>query len=243
VTVRQVLQHRSGLVDHTVFPEFDVVATEGWTPMRQLAIAVSKPALFAPGTAWSYSDSGYVLLGQMIEHLTGQSLSEAVRARAGVDALTMPSLHWEIAEASPAGFPRAHQWFEGSDTFDWNPSFDLFGGGGLVSTLADLTRWWANWFTGVHGSIATHVADPVPTLGPAGTPFPGGDLMGLGLFSRGVADVRIWAHGGFWGLETGYVPDLGVAFALSLTHRAGGLPGPSTLGDAVIGSLLEGRGP
>jgi hypothetical protein len=58
-----------------------------------------------------------------------------------------------------------------------------------VSTLADLTSWWANWFTGVHGSIATHVADPAPTFGPAGTPFPGGDLVGLGLFSRGVADA------------------------------------------------------
>jgi D-alanyl-D-alanine carboxypeptidase len=241
VTVRQVMQHRSGLVDHTMFPEFDVMAAGGWTPVQQLAIAVSKPALFAPGTACSYSDSGYVLLGQMIEHLTAQSLPEAVRARAGVDAVTMPSLHWEIAEAAPAGFPRAHQWFEGSDTFAWNPSFDLFGGGGLVSTLADLTRWWADWFTGVHGSIATHVADPAPTLGPDGVPFPGGDLVGLGLFSRRVGDVRVWAHGGFWGLETGYVPDLGVAFALSLTHRAPGLPGLRALGDAVIGSLLDGR--
>ncbi len=56
-----------------------------------------------------------------------------------------------------------------------------------------------------------------------------------------VGGVRVWAHGGFWGLETGYVPDLGVAFALSLTHRAPGLPGLRALGDAVIGSLLDGR--
>ena len=241
VTVRQVLQHRSGLVDHSMFPEFDVSATSEWTPIQQLAIAVSKPALFAPGTACSYSDSGYVLLGQMIEHLTGQSLPTAVRARAGVDAVTMPSLHWEVAEAAPDGFPRAHQWFEGNDTYAWNPSFDLFGGGGLVSTLVDLAQWWADWFAGAHGSIATHLADPAPTLGPDGTAFPGGESVGLGLFSRHVGDVRIWAHGGFWGLETGFVPDLGVAFALSLTHRGPGLPGPLALAAATVGALLECR--
>ena len=65
--------------------------------------------------------------------------------------------------------------------------------------------------------------------------------MGLGLYSRRVADVQVWSHGGFWGLETGYVPDLGVAYALSLTHRAPVLPGPRVLADAVVGQLAAGR--
>ncbi len=240
VTVRNVLQHRSGLVDHTMFPEFNVSVTRQWTPAEQLAIAVGKPALFAPGAACSYSDSGYVLLGQMIEHLTGLPLAAAVRARAGLDAGSMPSLHWEVAEPAPTGWPRAHQWYEGEDTFDWNPSFDLFGGGGLVATLADLCRWWSNWFTGVHGRIATHLADPAPTFGPDGVQFPGGDRMGLGLYARSVGDVEVWSHGGFWGLETGYVADLGVAYALSLTHRAPGVPSPRLLGDAVVAALADG---
>jgi D-alanyl-D-alanine carboxypeptidase len=241
VTVRQVVQHRSGLVDHSTFPEFDASVTAEWTPLQQLAIAVGKPALFAPGTAMSYSDSGYVLLGQMVEHLTDQSLAAAVRARVALDATTMPSLHWEIFEATPPGSPRAHQWFEGDDSFDWNPSFDLFGGGGLVSTLADLTCWWSNWFTGVHGDIAAHLADPAPTLGPDGTQFPGGDRMGLGLYGRRTGEVQVWSHGGFWGLETGYAPDLSVAYAVSLTHRAPELPGPRVLADALVGQLAAGR--
>lgn len=241
VTVRQVLQHRSGLVDHTMFPEFNASVTAPWTPLQQLTIAAGKPALFAPGTAMSYSDSGYVLLGQMIEHLTGQSLAAAVRARAGLDASTMPSLHWEVFEPAPSGSPRAHQWFEGNDSFDWNPSFDLFGGGGLVSNLDDLTHWWSNWFTGVHGHIATHLAEPAPTVGPDGVQFPGGDRIGLGVFGHRMGGVQVWSHGGFWGLETGYVPDLGVAYALSLTHRVPGLPGPLLLADAVVGALVTGR--
>jgi hypothetical protein len=48
----------------------------------------------------------------------------------------------------------------------------------------------------------------------------------------------VWSHGGFWGLETGYVPHLGVAYALSLTHRAPTLPGPLLLADSVLGALV-----
>jgi D-alanyl-D-alanine carboxypeptidase len=240
ITVRQLLQHRSGLVDHTHFPEFGEAIVSPWTPQRQLAIAVDQPALFDPGSACSYSDSGYVLLGQMIEHVSGQPLASAVRSRAGLDADTMPSLHWELLEPSPDGLERAHQLFEGNDTHDWSPTFDLFGGGGLVSTMPDLCTWWSDWFGGVHGEIDRHTAEPAPSLGVDGTPFPGGDRVGLGVFGREVAGCVVWAHGGFWGLETGHVPELGVSYALSVTHRAAGIPAPHTVGTAVVAALTSG---
>lgn len=241
ITVRQVLQHRSGLVDHTMFPEFGDAITSTWTPQRQLAIAVDRPALFEPGTAFSYSDSGYVLLGQLIEHVSGLPLAEAVRSRAGLDVGSMPSLHWELLEATPDGLVRAHQLFEGHDTHDWSPTFDLFGGGGLVSTLPDLCTWWSDRFDGAHGSVDVHIAGAAPSLNVEGTPFPGGDRVGLGMFGRDVCGRTVWAHGGFWGLETGHVPELGVSYALSITHRAAGIPAPHTLGTAVVEALtLEG---
>lgn len=241
VTVRQLLQHRSGLVDHTTFPEFGEAITSTWTPQRQLAIAVEQPALFAPGSAFSYSDSGYVFLGQLVEHVTGRPLAAAVRDGARLDARTMPSLHWELLEPSPDGLARAHQLFEGHDTHDWSPTFDLFGGGGLVSTLPDLCRWWSGWFGGGHGSVAMHTSDPAPAIGPDGTPFPGGDRTGLGVFGREVGGRIVWAHGGFWGLETGHVPDLGVSYALSVTHRATGIPAPHAIGTTVVAALTPDR--
>ena len=237
ITVRQLLRHRSGLVDHTIFPEFGEAVTSTWTPLRQLAIAVDRPALFAPDAAFSYSDSGYVLLGQLIEHVTGRPLAGAVRRRAGLTTDAMPSLHWEVLESSPDGLVRAHQLFEGHDTHDWSPTFDLFGGGGLVSTLPDLCTWWSNWFDGVHGAIDLHTNETAPASGPDGTPFPGGDRVGLGVFGREVGGRTVWAHGGFWGLETGHVPDLGVSYALSITHRAAGIPAPHTVGSAVVSAL------
>jgi D-alanyl-D-alanine carboxypeptidase len=237
VTVRQVLQHRSGLVDHTLFPEFGNAIGAEWTPRTQLAIAVDKPALFAPGAAFSYSDSGYVLLGQMIEHLTGDPLASAVRARAGIDAATMPSMHWEVMEPTPTGLVRAHQLLDGHDTHGWSPTFDLFGGGGLVSTLDDLTLWWSNWFGGVHGHVERHLDGVQPTIGADGVEFPGGTRVGLGVFGRDVNGHAVWSHGGFWGLETGHVPDLGVSYALSITHRTADAPRPHLVGTSVVSAL------
>jgi D-alanyl-D-alanine carboxypeptidase len=237
ITVRQVLQHRSGLVDHTMFPEFGEAITSTWTPQRQLAIAVERTALFDPGTAFSYSDSGYVLLGQLIEHVSGLPLAEAVRGRAGLDVRSMPLLHWELLEASPDGLVRTHQLFEGHDTHDWSPTFDLFGGGGLVSTLPDLCTWWSDRFDGAHGSVDVHIAGAAPSLDVEGRPFPGGDRVGLGMFGREVGGRTVWAHGGFWGLETGHVSDLGVSYALSITNRAAGIPAPHTIGTAVVEAL------
>ncbi len=237
VTVRQLLQHRSGLVDHTRYPAFTDAIPGGWTPASQLAIAVAEPALFAPGSGFSYSDSGYVLLGQMIEHRSGNTLAAAVRARAGLDAVTLPSLHWERAEPTPPGVVRAHQWLDGHDTSAWDPSLDLFGGGGLVSTLTDLARWWSNWCTGVHGHIGIHLADPAATTTLDGATFPGGDRVGLGLFGRTVAGSAVWSHGGFWGLEAGHVPDLGVSYAVAITHRRADLPGPGVLAGLTLDAL------
>ena len=239
ITVRQVLQHRSGLVDHTMFPEFGEAITSAWTPQRQLSIAVEKPALFAPGVAFSYSDSGYVLLGQLVEHVRGLALADAVRAGAALDPRTTPSLHWELLEPAPEGLERAHQLFEGHDTHDWSPTFDLFGGGGLVSTLPDLCTWWSGWFGGLHGTVDPHTAGAAPALAVDGTPFPGGDRVGLGMFGREVEGRTVWAHGGFWGLETGHVPDLGVSYALSITHRAPGIPAPHTIGTAVVSAVAS----
>jgi D-alanyl-D-alanine carboxypeptidase len=237
-TVRQLLQHRSGLVDHTTFPEFDVAATEEWTPLRQIAIAVDKPALFAPGEAFSYSDSGYVLLGQMIEHLTGRSLAAAVRDELHLDATEYPSIFWEVMEPTPAGVVRAHQLHFGDDTYDWNPSLDLFGGGGIVANMPDLARWWTALFAGqVHPHLAQQLADPQPTAGPDGVWWPGHDDVGLGIFRRHVAGHDLWSHGGYWGLQTLRIPTLGASVALVITHRSAEVPGPAVLADEVVGVL------
>ncbi|MDQ1022882.1 D-alanyl-D-alanine carboxypeptidase [Streptomyces umbrinus] len=88
ITVRQLLQHTSGLFDYTVdFPEF--ASTAGyqadryttWTPERLVAIAMRHTPGFAPGDGWSYSNTNYILAGMIIQKATGHTWDQEATAR------------------------------------------------------------------------------------------------------------------------------------------------------------------
>src|SRR5206468_13081783 len=95
------------------------------------------------GTDFHYSDTGYVLLGEILERQTGHSLAGAYRSLLGLDRLGLLHTYLETLEPTPAqATPRAHQYLGTTDTAGFDPSFDLYGGGGLVSTVNDLTRFY-----------------------------------------------------------------------------------------------------
>jgi D-alanyl-D-alanine carboxypeptidase len=86
ITVRQLLNHTSGLFD----PQVEVYLTlqdivdlrdEQWTPRQVLAIATDNPLLFPPGSAWSYSNTNYVVAGLLIERVTGTSIERQLERR------------------------------------------------------------------------------------------------------------------------------------------------------------------
>lgn len=239
-TVRQVLQHRSGLVEHPAFPEFELGPRHRWTAAEQIAIAMAHPPLLAPGTAFAYSDTGYVLLGQVIEHVTGLPLAHAVRTTLGLDPAEYPSIHWEVVEPTPPGLVRAHQLHGEHDTYDWDPSLDLFGGGGIVATMPDLARWWTALFSGrVHPHLVEQTGSTAPSVPHDGSAFPGGLETGLGMFHRVVDGVDVWSHGGYWGLQTLHLPALGTSVALTVNRRGEGSPTPGTVADRLIGRLAR----
>ena len=95
VGVSHLLHHTSGLIDYPeVLPDWDRPQT------REIVLAAMKdqPVLFQPGESWSYSNTNYLLLGWLIETLSGQSYADYIRTRV----------------FTPAGAPtaRAEQWFE-----------------------------------------------------------------------------------------------------------------------------------
>ena len=68
--------------------------------------------------------------------------NQAVRDLVGYSNLGMDSTWWEILEPPPAGVPdRAHQFLEDIDVYAFAPYYDLYGGGGVVSTVGDLARF------------------------------------------------------------------------------------------------------
>lgn len=88
ITVRQLLQHTSGLPEYLLgLPEmfteegFGPAQDAEYTPEELIALAVAQPPAFAPGEGWQYSNTNYVLAGMIIEQVTGNSWQQEVRER------------------------------------------------------------------------------------------------------------------------------------------------------------------
>ena len=154
ITVRHLLTHTGGLFDHGDAEAYTeaIIAdpTHHWTPAEQIGALVEwGDKLGEPGEVYSYSDSGYVLLGVIVEQITGQGLAEAVRELVGFDRLGLDATWWEIVEEPPEGsIERAHQYLGDVDVTDFVPYFDLYGGGGIATTMGDLARFHGAIFRG-----------------------------------------------------------------------------------------------
>ena len=98
---------------------------------------------FAPGKGYHYSDTGYILLGEMIELLSGKPLGETLRTLLDFEKLQLDETYLETLEPVPAGVKAlSHPYLGETDIIDFDPSLDLYGGGGLVSSTEDLARFY-----------------------------------------------------------------------------------------------------
>lgn len=219
ITVRHLLNHSGGLVDHTAAPEFfaNVVREPQrfWTREEQVRVGAKFSALSEAGTRFSYSDTGYILLGDIIERISAAPLAATVRRELGFDRLGLTSTWWEISEPQPAQIePRARQFFGEVDATEINASMDLYGGGGLVMSARDLATLFAALFEG-------RVFDHPQTLREMlleGS-HDGADTYRLGIAAGRIDGVECYSHLGFWGTAAYYSPASGVAIAGFATSR------------------------
>jgi D-alanyl-D-alanine carboxypeptidase len=121
-----------------------------WTRLEQVRFAMDHgDPLFAPGQGYAYSDTDYILLGRIIERVTGLPQATAYRRLLRFHRIGLRHTYFETLEPVPRGTgPRAHQYFGDIDSFDLDASRDLYGGGGYVSTVADQNRFFRALFTG-----------------------------------------------------------------------------------------------
>lgn len=145
ITVRQLVRHQSGIYNFVDSPWYCLEAflfdrRGDWPPMRELKYAYDKPARFPPGKGWEYSNSNFLLLGLIIDRLTGTNHSAAIRKEI-LDPLQLTNTYYEGAE--PPHGERVHGYEKAlgfcSDTYDWTPS--VGGNSGLVSTVTDLATF------------------------------------------------------------------------------------------------------
>jgi len=156
VTVRQLLNHTSGVMSYThpkVASQIREAGRRDWTTDQLIAkIATLQPAYeFDPGTGWSYSNSGYILLGAIIEKASGMSYADYLRTaifeplglvHTAVDelALIVPDRAdgYETSKKASSGFRHA----------DFIPMSAAGPAGAMRSTTADLLKWHLALFGG-----------------------------------------------------------------------------------------------
>lgn len=149
---------------------------------------------FALGEAFEYTDTGYILLGAMLENVTGKSMGAATRELVGFDGLGLTETRWEKPQPKSL-LARAHQYDRhGRGINNEDSLFDLLGGGGIVSTPKNLARFFYALF---HGQVfmkpeTIHVmllADNTVTPR-KGSPY------GYGVRIYKVGDLTVYEHGG-----------------------------------------------
>jgi len=178
-TIRQLLGHRSGLPDHVYSQKFGNDLADEWrnpgnpfTPERLLSYIFDQPALFSPGNGFAYSDSGYILLGLIIEEATGQDYYRLIQDRfleplgltltSPSNSRTLPGLvAGYTTEDNPFGIPSRSLTATGRLT--WHPGLE-WTGGGLVSNSRDLARWGHALFNGqaMAGDYLVQMLDTAP---------------------------------------------------------------------------------
>ena len=155
ITLRHLLTHTSGIYDFAA-DAYDSSIPDGftsqvyldlgrrWTRFEQVGFAVSHGAPYGPpGARFGYSDTGACLVGEVLERTTGLSMGSAIRELVGYERLGHGHTWQESVEPEPAGLPPLSHQYEGEyDVADMDPSVDLYGGGGLMSTCGDLARFF-----------------------------------------------------------------------------------------------------
>jgi D-alanyl-D-alanine carboxypeptidase len=210
ITVRQLLAHTSGIYDYATDPRYPAAAfadpNHRWTRMEQVRVAMAWGSpRFAPGGGFHYSDTGYVLLGEMLERVTGEPLPQALRTLVGFDRLGLEDTYLETLEPAPPGAGElSHPYFGEADVVGLDPSVDLYGGGGLVSSVADLARFYRALLRGeVFRDPSTLRA--MLTVPPTNQRAPGG-AYALGIARSSIGGEICWGHTGFWGTAAYHCP-------------------------------------
>jgi CubicO group peptidase (beta-lactamase class C family) len=141
LTLHQLLTHTAGLPEYTTQPAFAPVANTPQTPAQLVALFAKLPLDFAPGSRFRYSNSNYILLGAIIEKVTGKSYAqvfEALLARpAGLRATA-------YAPTEPADPRRAAGYQPTPNGLVPAPPINMstpYAAGAITSTVTDLYRW------------------------------------------------------------------------------------------------------
>ncbi|MDR3082760.1 MAG: beta-lactamase family protein [Streptomyces sp.] len=214
ITVRQLLQHTSGIPD--VLGDIPALNTAAgyqaehlrtYTPQELVALAMRHPAT-APAGTWSYSNTNYILAGMIIKAVTGRSWTQEVNARIigplGLTATTTPGTVPSVPGPHAHGY-RTFGTVTTVDVTQFNPSA-VDASGSIISTAHDLSRFYTALLSG--RLLAPAQLDAMKTTVPA-PELDGGYGLGLGELPLSCGGSYFAHAGGVSGYQTwvGVTPD------------------------------------
>ncbi len=224
IKLKHLLSHSSGIFDYAGTNEFFERIIKDpkhrWTRDEQIALALSLgEPLGVSGEVFSYSDTNYLLLTEIIETITEIPFYDALRDLIGYEKINITSTWFPTLEETPKkSIPLAHQYFSSSGLSSYNVdcSFDLFGGGGLASNMQDLAVFAQNLFSNnvFKNPYTTQImyGNEVPKVARDNGYF-------FGLSSVDYNEFKGYGHGGFWGTAVNYFPELNATISVAVLER------------------------
>lgn len=245
ITIRHLLNHTSGLQDHVYMESFAQEISRRlnensnpFLPHELIGFILDTPPLFEAGKGWSYSDTGYILLGLVIEAISGNSYYEEVKKRflnPLALAYTSPSNQKRLSGLAagymdiknPFGFPKKTIHTDG--TMVWHPGFE-WTGGGLISNSLDLAKWGSLLFGGnaIEGDYLEDLLQGTP-IAPESDNISYG--AGVGIYKTGPFG-SVYGHGGWISGYTSslrHYPKYGLTIAFQINTDIGIVGNKSTL--------------
>ena len=237
ITLRQLLNHTSGIANHVDEKGFIQAFQEKWQassnpfpPEDLIAFVLDSPPLFEAGEGWYYSDTGYLLLGLTIEKVTGHGYFEEVTRRfleplhltltTPSDRLELPGLAaGYMAEENVFGLPAKTTVNPG--IMAWHPGLE-WTGGGFVSNSKDLVVWAKALFEGraIEGSYLDDLLQSVPISDDdPGTRYG----IAVAIHENGSLGPT-YGHGGWipgYSSSLRYYPNYGIAIAFQINTDIG----------------------
>ncbi|WTG93798.1 beta-lactamase family protein [Kitasatospora sp. NBC_01560] len=245
ITVRQLLQHTSGLPDYMetpALPDFTTIRYRYFEPRDLLDSALAQKARFPAGTSWEYSNTNYIVAGLLVQKVTGRPVGEEITKRV-IDRIGLRHTYFpapgdtRIHEAHPHGYYRSSPDAPPIDYTEMDSSA-AWAAGAIVSTNTDLNSFYAALLGGrlLPAAQLAEMRTTVPAelLGP-------GVRYGLGIQSKPLSCGGLsWGHGG---TTAGYrsrngVTDDGRAAAITVTTIPGGV-GAQHMADALDAALCR----
>lgn len=222
ITVEMLITHTSGLPRYIEDPNVWKTLLENpdkvWTYEERFSYAYNMEPAHDPGKGWSYSDTNYLLLGMLIEKMSGKEFYELVNEKIlipGKLVNTHPSLTRDIPNLPVAYSHLTDDLFNMPEVvvndgrYIFNPQFE-WTGGGFASTTSDLAKWAKYYFEGKFFSndMLTKIVTPTKY----GSEIGGEDKCGAGSFIFETKYGKAYGH-------TGFVPGFNTIFAYFPEHK------------------------